>query len=150
MRQGLLEQACLCKLLPQFRAYRKEHTQNTERENKGVVTTEDEMARWHHGLYGRESEWTPGDSDGQGGLVCCDSWGRKESDTIEQLNWTELNWSSQKKWILLGLCPGQCFQCPFFITNAVFCPLSSLKWNSYITRLSTCIIQKKYNDLSIR
>ena len=58
-------------------------------EEKG--TTEDEMAGWHHWLDGRESEWTPGASDGQGGLVCCDSWGHKESDTIEQLNWTELN-----------------------------------------------------------
>ena len=48
--------------------------------------TEDEMAGWHHGLDGRESESTPGDGDGQGGLACCDSWDRKESDTIEQLN----------------------------------------------------------------
>ena len=60
-------------------------------EEKG--TTEDEMAGWHHGLDGRESEWTPGDGDEQGGLACCDSWGRKESDTTERLNWTELNWT---------------------------------------------------------
>ena len=39
-------------------------------EEKG--TTQDEMAGWHHELDGRESEWTPGDGDGQGGLVCCD------------------------------------------------------------------------------
>ena len=45
------------------------------------------MAGWHHWLGGRESEWTPGDGDGQGGLVCCDSWGRRESDTTERLNW---------------------------------------------------------------
>ena len=57
-------------------------------EEKGM--TEDEMAGWHHGLDGRESEWALGDGDGQGGLVCCDSWGRKESDTTERLNWTEL------------------------------------------------------------
>ena len=57
-------------------------------EEKG--TTEDEMAGWHHWLDGRESEWTPGVGDGQRGLVCCDSWGRKESDTTERLNWTEL------------------------------------------------------------
>ena len=50
-----------------------------------------EMAGWHHGLDGRESEWTLGDGDEQGGLACCDSWGRKESDTTERLNWTELN-----------------------------------------------------------
>ena len=52
-------------------------------------TTEDEMAGWHHWLDGRESEWTLGDGDGQGGLACCDSWGRTESDTTEWLNWTE-------------------------------------------------------------
>ena len=60
-------------------------------EEKG--TTEDETAGWHHGLDGRESEWTLGDGDGQGGLACCDSWGCKESDTTERLNWTELNWT---------------------------------------------------------
>ena len=62
-----------------------------EQEEKG--TTEDEMAGWHHWLDGRESEWTPGVGDGQGGLACCNSWGRKESDTTEWLNWTELNWT---------------------------------------------------------
>ena len=49
-------------------------------------TTEDEMAGWHHRLDGHEFEQTPGDGDGQGGLVCCDSWGLKESDTTERLN----------------------------------------------------------------
>ena len=39
--------------------------------------TEEEMAGWHHGLDGPESERTPGDGDGQGGLACCDSWGRR-------------------------------------------------------------------------
>ena len=58
-------------------------------EEKG--TTEDEMAGLHHWLNGHESEWTPGVGDGQGGLACCDSWGCKESDTTERLNWTELN-----------------------------------------------------------
>ena len=57
-------------------------------EEKG--TTEDEMAGCHHWLDGRESEWTPGVGDGQGGLACCDLWGRKESDMTERLNWTEL------------------------------------------------------------
>ena len=55
--------------------------------------TEDEMAGWHHPLDGCEFEWTPGVGDGQGGLVCCNSQGHKESDTTEQLNWTELNWT---------------------------------------------------------
>ena len=57
-------------------------------EEKG--TTEDEMAGWHHQLDGRESEWTPGLGDGKGGLACCDSWGHKELDINERLNWTEV------------------------------------------------------------
>ena len=56
------------------------------REEKGM--TEDEMAGWHHAFDGRESEWTAGDGDRQGGLACCDSWGHKESVTTE--HWTEL------------------------------------------------------------
>ena len=56
-------------------------------ENKG--TKQDEMAGWHHWLNGHEFEWTPGVGDGQGGLACCNSWGRKGSDTNEQLKWTE-------------------------------------------------------------
>ena len=59
-------------------------------EEKGM--TEDEMAGWHHWLNGRESGWTLGVGDGQGGQACCDSWGCKESDMTEWLNWTELNW----------------------------------------------------------
>jgi len=57
-------------------------------EEKG--TTEDEIVGWHHWLHRRESEWTLGVGDGQGGLACCDSCGHKESDTTERLNWTEL------------------------------------------------------------
>ena len=48
--------------------------------------TEDEMAGWHHGLDGHESERTPGVGNGQGVLVCCDSLDHKESDTTERLN----------------------------------------------------------------
>ena len=55
-------------------------------EEKG--TTEDEMAGWHHWLDGRESGWTLGVSDGQGGLACCNSWGRKESTWLS--DWTVL------------------------------------------------------------
>ena len=48
------------------------------------------LARWHQRLDGREFEWTPGVGDGQWDLACCDSWGHKELDTAEWLNWTEL------------------------------------------------------------
>ena len=66
-----------------------------EQEEKG--TTEDEMARWHHRLDGHESEWTLGVGDGQGGLACCDSWGHKQLDTTEQLNWTENKFTLKNK-----------------------------------------------------
>ena len=52
--------------------------------------TEDEMVGWHHQHNGHGFVWTPGVGDGQGGLACCGSWGRKELDTTEWLNWTEL------------------------------------------------------------
>ena len=57
-------------------------------EEKG--TTEERMAGWHHRLDGREFEWTLRVGDWQEGLVCCDSWGRKESDTTERLIWSDL------------------------------------------------------------
>ena len=63
-------------------------------EEKG--TTEDEMAGWHHQLDGCGFEWTPGVGDEQGGLACCDSWGHKESDMTERLNWTEVNHSDNQ------------------------------------------------------
>ena len=47
-------------------------------EEKGM--TEDEMVGWHHLLNGHEFEQTPWDSERQGSLVCCNPWGRKESD----------------------------------------------------------------------
>ena len=58
------------------------------------------MAGWHHWLDGQESEWTPGVGDRQGGLACCDSWGRKESDTTERLNWTEVKQNTPQNTIL--------------------------------------------------
>ena len=63
-------------------------------EEKGM--TEDEMVGWHHRLNGHEFGWTSGVGDGQGGLMCCSSWGHKEPDTTEQLNWELRNW----KWSL--------------------------------------------------
>ena len=56
-------------------------------EEKG--TTEDEMVGWHHQLNGHRFGWTLGVSDGQGGLVCCGSWGHSESDMVEWLNWSD-------------------------------------------------------------
>ena len=68
----------------------KDHDAGKDWRQKEKRVTEDEMAGWYHWLYGRESEWTLRVGDGQGGLVCCNSWGLKESDMTERLNWTEL------------------------------------------------------------
>ena len=54
--------------------------------------SEDQMARWHHRCNGHELGQTSGGGEGQGGLVRCSPWGRKESDMTGWLNWTELMW----------------------------------------------------------
>ena len=54
-------------------------------------TTEDELVEWHHWLNGHGFGWTPGVSDGHGGLVCCSSWGRRVGHNwATETNWTEL------------------------------------------------------------
>ena len=68
-------------------------------EEKGK--TEDEMVGWHHWLNGHGFGWTPGVGDGQGGLVCWGSWGHKESDMTEWLNWKRVK-SGRKKREHLG------------------------------------------------
>ena len=64
-------------------------------EEKG--TTEDEMVGWHHWLNGHGFGCTLRVGDGQAGLACCSSWGHKESDMTERLNWTELNWTDAQQ-----------------------------------------------------
>ena len=55
-------------------------------QEKGMI--EDEMVGWHHRLNGHGFRWTPGVGEGQGGLVCCSSWGRRvEHDWATELNW---------------------------------------------------------------
>ena len=65
-------------------------------EEKGM--TEDEMVGWHHQLDGHESEQALGVGDEHGNLVCCSPWGRKQSDMVEQLNWTDHVLLSQQCW----------------------------------------------------
>ena len=50
--------------------------------------TEDEAVGWHHELSAHEFEPTLGDSEGQGGLLCCSPWDLEESDTTERLTTT--------------------------------------------------------------
>ena len=85
----------MLKLKPQYFSHLMQRADSLEKtltlgkiegrkKEKGM--TEDEMVRWHHQLNGHEFEQTLGVGDGQGGLVCCGSWGRKEWDTTEELN----------------------------------------------------------------
>ena len=108
-------------------------------EEKGMA--EDQMAGWHHRLDGLEFEWTPGVGDGQGGLACYDSWGRKESDTTERLNWTELNWP----WEFM-------FDYPIFFAfhtvHGVF-KARILKWFTIPFSTGTRYIRTLHHDLSI-
>ena len=66
------------------------------------VTTEYEMVGWHHRLNGHGFEWTLGVGIGQGSLVCCGSWGHKESNTTEWLNWTDS--LTSPSWSAGGIC----------------------------------------------
>ena len=69
-------------------------------EEKGM--TEDKMVGWHHWLNGHGFGWTPGVGDEQGSLACCRSWGRKESDTTERLNWAEHQRSILSNTLVMG------------------------------------------------
>ena len=67
----------------------------------------DEMVGWHHWLGGHGFAWTPAVGDGQGGLAYCSSWGCKELDMTELLNWTELTelsnaWIKHYFWVCLS------------------------------------------------
>ena len=91
-------------------------------EEKGII--EDEMVGRHHQLNGHESGWTPGIGDGQGGLVCCASWGCKESNT------TDLIWIIILKVCILSwyLCVVYCFVCGIipFVNKTIISPLCIL------------------------
>ena len=71
----------------------------------------------HHQLDGHEFEWSLGVGDGQGGLACCNSWGCKESDTTEQLNWTELNTNTE----LISISPTHVFVMEPISSVSLFC-----------------------------
>ena len=85
------------------------------------------MAGWHHRLDGHEFGWTPGVGDGQGGLACCDSWGRKESDMTERLNW--LTHPTYHESYL-------CLLCNLFSSLDHTMPVGSLLWPDSMPELS--------------
>ena len=71
--------------------------QDWRQKEKGM--TEDEMVGWHHQLDGHGFGWALIVGDGQGGLACCGSWGGKELDPTEWLNWTEQNPLQYPAWV---------------------------------------------------
>ena len=92
-------------------------------EEKGM--TEDKMVGWYHQLNEREFGWTLWVGDGQGGLACWSSWGRKELDMTEWLNGTELHFQNL---ILLSFNP--------FILRMIIHGNINFIWQTII--LSTC------------
>ena len=68
---------------------------NWKQEEKGMTT--DEIVGWHHRLNGHEFKQAPGVGDGQESLACYSPWGRRESDTTQQLNWNLMNVSNMQK-----------------------------------------------------
>ena len=96
------------------------------------------MAGWRHWLDGHESEWTPGDGDGQGGLACCDSWGHKESDTTERLIWSDLIWFHIVKLIMF----------PLWLTFAIIFIYMCVYFLFYFLTLQYCIRFAIYQQLS--
>ena len=112
-------------------------------EEKGM--TEDKMAGWHHWLDGHEFVWTLGVGDGQGGLACYDSRGRKQSDMSERLNWTECKlpcdyynqmnfWTDRKitlLYVYLSLSPCVCV---YLFTNNLHINCSSVVQSSQLKK----------------
>ena len=100
-------------------------------EEKGM--TEDEMVGWHQRLNGHGFGWTLGVGDGQGGLACCGSWGCKESDMTEWLNWTELAFSSVPLiyvsiFIIVGLKSGSLIPPALFFYLKITLAIWGLLW----------------------
>ena len=92
-------------------------------EDKGK--TEDEMVGWHHRLNGHEFRWTLGVGDGQRGLACCSSWGCKESDMTEQLNWTETEPASGLHHCFLAAPPLSLHHLSFLISKYLNLPFGT-------------------------
>ena len=111
-------------------------------------TTEDEMAGWHHRLDGCDSEWTLGVGDGQGGLVCCDSWGRKESDTTEQLNWTENQYLRHKDINCVAISRIYCKMRILWITAKLIFLFKTLCIYLYVTSHERNILKLKWIKIS--
>ena len=108
------------------------------------------MAGWHHWLDGHESEWTLGVGDGQGGLACCDSWGCKDLDTTEQLNWTELNYlgyillRNKNLFIYKGI---KTYELHWLHSYYAVYPVEGITENVSIKQMSLCLILSYHNSM---
>ena len=108
-----------------------------KQEEKG--TTDDKMVGWHHRLNGHGFGWTPGIGDGQGGLKCCSSRGRKESDTTEWLNWTEFTSIHDLKFTFNYLT--MFLKLPvsrYLIQSHLKSPFHHVRWHSHGRQESEC------------
>ena len=99
-------------------------------------TTKDELVGWHHRLNGHGFEWTLGVGDGQGGLACCGSWGQKESDTTERLNWTVLNICVLCIVALFYYLARPCVTLPLLLLPAYTVPGDQLEWKFKVFLMS--------------
>ena len=108
-------------------------------EEKGA--TEDKMIGWHRWLDGYQFEQAPGVGDGQESLECCSPWGHKDSDTTEQLNWTDVYVRSHL------LC---CWIRVFAMTTAFFWQNSvSLCLLHFVLQGQTCLLLQVSLDFLI-
>ena len=103
-----------------------------DQQQKENRASEDEMAGWHHRCNGHELGQTPGDAEGQGGLACCSPWGRKELDTMGQLNNSNIVVIISDLWFCLWLfyltlCPVHLYfvLCSFYHQFNAFSSLSN-------------------------
>ena len=116
-------------------------------EEKG--TTEDEMAGWHHWLDGRESEWTLGVGEEQGGLACCNSWGCKVGhDWATELNWRYTHTISVYiggwgNWLLWAQRTGNtlCLNLGVITGIHIWGNSSSVHFTVYPTKIGVCILR---------
>ena len=114
---------------------RKDHDAGKDWRQEEKGKTEDEMVGWHHQLNGQEFEQALGIGDGQGSLVCHNPWGRKESYTTEQQNWTKA-----PEWLESTLL------CVCFCNEQFTQSSSSLYQITLSNRDSVCIFETKITE----
>ena len=111
--------------------------------------TGDKMVGWHHRLNGLEFEQAPGDSEGQGSLVCCSTWGCKESDTTEQLNNNRNEFLSIKSFINTKINGLPKVQCLVNMVNKSKVPNQAVILPGHQRNMGSCVILTEDYALSV-